>query len=293
MNNGLLSFDPAQTVRMSSREISILTDKQHAHVLRDIKTMTVDLYAGRLPSEREGRSRYIAENLSELFSAAAGINKDDPKLDHQSNQPVAGIHVVLDVRGYIAEILLDYEHTMILMSGYSTRLRQAVVKRWMELEQKTTSPALTTAEMIAAIANNAVKTERELAETKALALDSADRIAALETKLLPGATMHHSDCPADSEIKSRALRRKHKETGMSLAVCERIFDLYAENMWKGETCVNPNPAVPGHKPCRVYKIKEINAAFKHFLKYVKPVGNGYFTDKDIPTRFRVPCLEHD
>lgn len=290
MNNGLLSFDPAQIVKMSSREISILTDKQHAHVLRDIKTMLVDLYAGTLPSEREGRSKYIADNLTELFEKTI---KDDPSVDHQPNQALSNIQVVLDPRGYVSEILLDYRHTMNLMTGYSRRLRDAVISRWMELEQKTTSPALTTAEMIAAIANNAVKTERELAETKALALDSADRIAALETKLLPGATMHHSDCPADSEIKSRALRRKHKETGMSLAVCERIFDLYAENMWKGETCVNPNPAVPGHKPCRVYKIKDINAAFKHFLKYVKPVGNGYFTDKDIPTRFRVPCLERD
>ncbi len=290
MNNGLLNFDPTQTVRMSSREISILTDKEHKHVLRDIKTMVVDLYAGKLPSEREGRSKYIADNLAELFDKTV---KDGPSVDHQINQALTNIQVVLDPRGYVSEILLDYRHTMNLMTGYSRRLRDAVISRWMELEQKTTSPALTTAEMIAAIANNAVKTERELAETKALALDSADRIAALETKLLPGATMHHSDCPADSEIKSRALRRKHKETGMSLAVCERIFDLYAENMWKGETCVNPNPAVPGHKPCRVYKIKDINAAFRHFLKYVKPVGNGYFTDKDIPTRFRVPCLERE
>ncbi|HGO6079918.1 Rha family transcriptional regulator [Burkholderia cenocepacia] len=290
MNNGLLSFDPAQTVKMSSREISILTDKEHKHVLRDIKTMVVDLYAGKLPSEREGRSKHIADNLSELFDKTV---KDGPSVDHQKNQALSNIQVVLDPRGYVSEILLDYRHTMNLMTGYSRRLRDAVISRWMELERKTTSPALTTAEMIAAIANNAVKTERELAETKALALDSADRIAALETKLLPGATMHHSDCPADSEIKSRALRRKHKETGMSLAVCERIFDLYSENLWKGETCVNPNPAVPGHKPCRVYKIKDINAAFKHFLRYVKPVGNGYFTDKDIPTRFRVPCLERE
>lgn len=116
------------------------------------------------------------------------------------------------------------------------------------------------------------------------------RINALETRLLPGVTMHHSECPADSEIKSRALRRKHNETGISLAICEKIFDLYSDSMWKGETCVNPNPTVRGNKPCRVFKTKEVNAAFKHFLKYVKPIGNGYFTDKDIANKFKVPCL---
>lgn len=290
--NNLITFAPNQTVKMSSREIANLTGKEHKHVLRDIKTMLVDLYVDGLPDERNGRSKYIADNLAELFDK---LKKEGPSADHQLNQLLIDIRIVMDeTRGYVAEILLDYRHTMNLLTGYSRHLRDAVISRWMELER----PQMSELQMIAKIAletdavrKDAADAKKNATEAKDMARESLERVSTLETKLLPGATMHHTDCPADSEIKSRAIRRKHRETGISLAVCEKIFSLYEEGLWKGETCVNPNPAVPGNKPCRVFKTKAINAAFKHFLKFVKPVGNGYYTDKDIPGRFRVPCLD--
>src|SRR5690349_924922 len=243
MTNGLLSFDtPAQTVTMSSREISELTGKRHPDVVRDLKNLMVE--------------------LEQDVSNFAHIYKDTANREQ-------------------TEYALPKRETLILVSGYNAKVRAAIIDRWQQLEQGTAPKIATQAELMLGMAQTLVAQERKLVE-----VDS--RVAALETKLLPGATMHHSDCPADSENKSRALRRKQKETGISLAVCERVFALYEDSMWKGETCVNPNPAVPGNKPCRVYKTKDINASFRHFLKFVKPVGNGYFTDKDFPTRFRVP-----
>lgn len=79
---------------MSSLEIAKLTDKRHDHVLRDI--------------------RNIEKELGEPISGG-GYYKDA----NQQDRPM---------------LLLDKENTLLLVSGYSVKLRQAIIRRWLELE---------------------------------------------------------------------------------------------------------------------------------------------------------------
>lgn len=89
---------------MSSREIAELCEKQHAHVIRDIRQM-----------------------LDKL-----GIKLDDPNLDHPHN----AFHVLYDNRNYLKEILLDKNLSLTLVAGYNVVLRNRIINRWLELERK-------------------------------------------------------------------------------------------------------------------------------------------------------------
>lgn len=85
---------------ITSREIAEATNKQHKHVTRDIAAM-----------------------LDEL-------NLDKPKfgriyLDSRNRQQI--------------EYVLDEELTLTLVTGYSIKLRNAVIKRWKYLENQTVS----------------------------------------------------------------------------------------------------------------------------------------------------------
>ncbi|RYF49333.1 MAG: phage regulatory protein/antirepressor Ant [Cytophagaceae bacterium] len=81
---------------MSSRELAELTEKDHKHVIRDIRTM-----------------------LCELF-------KDGPDLGH--------VREDRDARGYTSMFYLNRELIDTLLTGYSVILRRKVIARWHELE---------------------------------------------------------------------------------------------------------------------------------------------------------------
>lgn len=85
---------------MSSREIAELTGKQHAHVMRDIRAMLVELQGERAAS-RFGGSYIGADNTS---------------------RPCFN---------------LPKRETYILMAGYSIPLRARIIDRWQELEATT------------------------------------------------------------------------------------------------------------------------------------------------------------
>lgn len=86
---------------MSSREIAELCNKEHKHVMRDIRAMLEDLELG----ESKFGSSYVSEQ-----------NKEIPCFN------------------------LDKELTLTLVAGYSTVLRSRIVKRWMELEGEQNNP---------------------------------------------------------------------------------------------------------------------------------------------------------
>lgn len=91
---------------MDSREIAELTHKQHSKVLRDIRSMYNNLY-----QEKSG----------------------NPKMDRQNKIPNPLTYK--DCRGKLQPYyLLTYEDTLLLLTGYSITLRQAVIKRWLYLE---------------------------------------------------------------------------------------------------------------------------------------------------------------
>jgi len=126
---------PSNSVTMTSREISVLTGKELAHVHRDIKSMMDDLI------------------------------KDDPKVDYPDLER--------DSRGYIIVIHLNRELTDTLLTGYSAVARNKVIKRWHELEGKP-AKQLSAMEMVILSAQSILSLEKKQAETDArmLALES-------------------------------------------------------------------------------------------------------------------------
>ena len=90
------------TTTMSSKEIAGITNKNHSHVIRDIREM-----------------------LSQI---------DDPNMDH------IDFKEFFDNRGYTSEIQLNKDLTLTLVAGYSSKIRYAVIKRWQELEQQAVKP---------------------------------------------------------------------------------------------------------------------------------------------------------
>ena len=92
---------------MSSREIAELTEKRHDHVIRDIRRMFKDL-------ELEIPKKEDSSNLGN---------------DHHSD-----FRAIYDYRNFVSEILLNFELTMTLISGYNVVLRNRIIKRWQELE---------------------------------------------------------------------------------------------------------------------------------------------------------------
>lgn len=97
---------------MSSKEIAVLTDKRHSDVLRDIRKILEELYK------------------EEYHNAKVRFDKN------QQLTIVNGVEVRIDYRGFEAEYILNKEMTYTLITGYSIKLRNAIIQRWEELEMK-------------------------------------------------------------------------------------------------------------------------------------------------------------
>lgn len=100
MANELAAVQMGQ--RMSSREIAELTEKEHKHVMRDVRELVEQ---GAIDRSKIGPISY--------------------KDAYGREQP---------------EYLLDFDATMTLLTGYNAVLRARVIKRWRELEQKEALP---------------------------------------------------------------------------------------------------------------------------------------------------------
>ena len=91
---------PNGALTMSSREIATLCEKEHFHVKRDIEV--------------------LCEQLEVDISKFGGIYLDSMNREQ-------------------TEYLLDKETCLCLVTGYSAKLRMAIIKRWQELENQVTS----------------------------------------------------------------------------------------------------------------------------------------------------------
>ena len=89
-----------QPLTMSSREIARLTDSNHSNTLKTIRNL-------------------ISEGV--VFG-----NETQYKHD-QNGQSYPEFH-------------LDYRNTMVVVSGYSAKLRAAIIDRWQELEERSSKP---------------------------------------------------------------------------------------------------------------------------------------------------------
>lgn len=108
--NELMQIGNPDSLTMSSREIAELTGKRHDHVMRDIRTMLVELYGeGGLPN-----------------FGASYIN------DQNKAQPCFN---------------LPKRETLILVSGYNVQMRARIIDRWEELESGMALPVAAVGEL--------------------------------------------------------------------------------------------------------------------------------------------------
>ena len=147
-------------VTMSSREIADLTGKRHDHVLRDMRAMLVGLYG-----DESVKSGMPDKDLFEVFCDRMGWGIASPKL---GNERIQGVAVSRDSRGFIAEISLDYNHSMTLVAGYEVKLRKTIIDRWQHLESLAAPPVPQTfAQALRLAADQAEQIEAQQAQIEA------------------------------------------------------------------------------------------------------------------------------
>lgn len=96
----LIILNAENTTKMSSKEMALVTNKQHKTILRDIRKM-----------------------FSALKKEGTNMCNDD-------------YSAIKDNRGYYVEIFLNRNLTYTLVSGYSTLIRNKIINRWLELESQ-------------------------------------------------------------------------------------------------------------------------------------------------------------
>ena len=98
MTNLIIQAQDSKERNMSSKEIALITGKDHSNVLRDIRNL-----------------------IEELEKEDSNLNPSDYKVLTLPN-------------GMTGEILLNEDLSLCLGAGYSVVLRMKIIKRWKELE---------------------------------------------------------------------------------------------------------------------------------------------------------------
>jgi phage antirepressor YoqD-like protein len=152
MNNLMSSNE----ITMSSREIAELTGKQLCHIHRDFKVMSVEL-------------EFDTNQFNRLLMP-------NPDLDQ-------GFYYDQDDQGRIKTIHLNRELTLTLISGYSIKLRNSIIKRWQELENNQHKIPQTYGEALQLAANQAVQIEdqQKQIESQAPAVEFVDNYTKAES----------------------------------------------------------------------------------------------------------------
>ena len=158
---------------MSSREIANLTEKQHAHICRDIRRMLEDLEIN-FPTK-----------------------SDDPKMDHPNQSE---FKVIYDNRNYMSEILLNFELTMTLIAGYNVVLRNRIIKRWQELELQQQQIQL-------AKQNNQILTlENKLQDTQIKLQDAQIKACQFDALVAQSGFLNFRKVAKELELNERSLK---------------------------------------------------------------------------------------
>lgn len=137
--NALTKTTP-MSASMDSKEFAALFEKDHGNVLRDMRTTLIGLYADAYLDHHcpatvgERRSEYIRRNGDAIFRA---VFEDESIWKHP---PVPGVTWSRDARGYLRRIAFDRHHTLTFASGYDVKLRDRIVRRLEQLEQKLAAP---------------------------------------------------------------------------------------------------------------------------------------------------------
>jgi len=171
-------------VSMSSLEIAELTGKEHRNVTRDIENMLKDLDVSVLKFEH--------------------TYKDSQNKDQKSFN-------------------LDKEHSLILVSGYSVKLRAAIVKRWIELERVVEVKPVTQAVVDAQVAMvflNAARDQLNFSDASYLGLmqKTADLNGISHLLALP----NYVDQPEGVTVSATDLLKKY-EVGIGVVKFNKIL----------------------------------------------------------------------
>jgi len=183
-----------QNLTMSSREIATLTGKQHKDVLHDIRKMLIDLEL----NTADFSAVYKADNGQEYMC-----------------------------------FNLDKENTLILVSGYNVKIRQAIIKRWQELENQQPKPKQLT--------------NRELALMVIQEADRADKAEATVKRLI-----HSGRCHTTRQLAKEAGFKSAQELNAVLFNSKIIFKergiwvLYAKYADKGYQEIKQQEFDNGH-----------------------------------------------
>ena len=188
MKNSTLSIIEKQ-VTMDSREIAELTGKRHSDVCRDIRK-TIE---SQQLDERRFASVYLGANNQERTCYR-----------------------------------LDYEQTMILLTGYSIPLRAKVIKRWSELEQKNLPGTFADALKLAY--------EQQLAieQKEALLLEQKPKVDYYDEVLSSEDTITITAIAKENEMGARQLNLLLVQEGIQFKQSGRYY-LKAEYQDKGYT----------------------------------------------------------
>lgn len=153
------------TLTMSSREIAELTGKAHKHVLADIRSMLSDL-------------EIDWAEFSAQYTDATGRA--------------------------LPCFLLNRDLTDTLLTGYSAKMRLAVIRRWRELETSQPQRLLTTMELLQIAMDS---------EQKRIAAES-ERDAAIATKALIG-SRREATAMATASAANRKVRALQDQLGVN------------------------------------------------------------------------------
>lgn len=191
------------TLKMSSREIAELTGKQHKHIIRDIRSMLIELHGQEelekiLPEKYRNRhSEFIRENANSIMETLFG---DGSNRGHQESR---GFEWDRDARGYVSEFRLNRELTETLITGYSVKLRHKVILRLHELEQLASAPA------IPQTLPEALRLAADLAEQNGLlqlvVAEQAPKIEALNRIAVADGSLCLTDAAKSLQIKRKDL----------------------------------------------------------------------------------------
>lgn len=135
------------TIMMSSKDISELTGKQHAHVMRDIRAMLDQL-------EQNPKLDFVCKTTT--YTAETGQSYPMYELDKNA--------------------------TICLVAGYDAVVRMAIINRWAELE-KANQREMTELEIIKVIVTKAIEQERIAAEHEAKLLQHEARLEKTEAQI--------------------------------------------------------------------------------------------------------------
>lgn len=243
-------------VRISTKEIARLTEKGHNTVLRDTRSMLVELYCADLISDQGAsrRSETIRSKADEILIKRYGPG---------TNWYDLGFEIVRSGNATV-EILLDREHAMTLVTGYDIKLRKRVVDKLSELEHvQPTIP--TTAEALAQVFRMVADSERREARQAA---DIAEIRADVE-EIRQTLTIF-DDVPPNGELVTYLRPRIRKMTGLSFDVINIVLD-------KSPYSLSPKFGVRNHHENADgtinygYWKREVNAVFREFIKQCRQV----------------------